>query len=307
MKTKDDEKGIHDGHRERMRFRFERDLEMEAFNEHEMLEYLLYYAIPRKDTNLLAHKLIKIFGSYANVFNATVADLTQVKEMTHNAALLIRSIKPISRSINISRARGRDYIYTSDDAIKFLSGYFIGETSEKAYIACMDINGRILDVINVGRGTGSSTTVDLPKVIQAVSVTNASKVLLMHNHPAENLHPSNSDIITTNYAILMLYSHKTKLVDHLIFSPAGEYFSFFQNQFIEKLLRCCSRALAVDVSKLYRLDEKMHNYENSVILNESAKTEYNSLIGELFEHSDDMVQRLFRGDDDADDYRILDD
>ena len=183
-------KNLHEGHRDRVRFRFERDIEMDAFNEHEMLEYLLFHAIPRKDTNEIAHLLINTFGSLGNVFNASVNDLVSVKGMTKNAALLVKSILPISRAVTISRQKGRSFLFNTKDAIDKLAGYFQNEPREKAYVACLDINNRVLDVINIGKGSTASTEIDLPKMMQIVTASAANKVILMHNHPSGNVFPS---------------------------------------------------------------------------------------------------------------------
>ena len=287
-----DKSNLHSGHRDRVRFRFERDIEMEAFNEHEMLEFLLFHAIPRKDTNELAHILINTFGSFSNVFNASVHDLSMTKGMTKNAALLIKSIQPLARAISISRNKKRAFLTTSDDSVKFLSGYFMNEVKEKAFVACLDINHRILDVVNIGKGEAVGTEIDLPKLLQIVSSSSASKVILMHNHPSGNLYPSEADILATNYAMLMLYSHKAKLVDHLIFSQNGEYFSFRHNQIIEALVESCNKIMAVDISSLYSIESGIAYHDKCIRLNDSMKQDYLSKIGNLFEGSDSVLKKL---------------
>lgn len=297
-----DKKNLHSGHRDRVRFRLERDIEMEAFNEHEMLEYLLFHGIPRKDTNNLAHELINTFGSFGNVFNASVADLLQVKDMTKSSALLIKSILPISRAISISRSKGRKYLYSSDDAIAQFSGYFINESRELAYVACLDISDRIISVTNIGKGTAANTSIDLQKLIQTVSSTNANKIILLHNHPSGNVFPSDSDILTTNYAMLSLYAYKTKLLDHLIFAPSGQYFSFFQNQIMDTLVGNINKLLSTDITTVYSAyDNVINYYDKGVRLNEDTRTAYLNRIGNFFDSGDDTIAKILHGLNTTDD------
>lgn len=278
-----DDVGIHEGHRERMRKRFERDINMEAFSEHEMLEYLLYYSIPRKDTNVIAHALLREFGSLSNVFNASVYDLCSVPGITKTSALLLKSITPIAKAAILSKQKSHKILKNSADSVDYFKDYFFGETAEKVFVVCLDINNRIYDVVDIGKGTATETEVDLVKLTRIVTSSNAAKVILMHNHPGGNVLPSRADLLTTNYAILMLYAHKVTLIDHLIFAPDGRYFSFFQNHITDMLVNNCNKFLSFDVSKLYNEPNKLqYNSNKAVNLNiaESQQTEHE--ICELF-------------------------
>ena len=294
MKNPDKSKtNLHEGHRDRVRYRLERDIEMEAFNEHEMLEYLLFHAVPRKDTNELAHMLINTFGSLGNVFNASLGDLAAVNGMTRNAALLIKSVLPISRSVAISRQKGRAFLFNSKDAIDKMAGYFQNEPRERVYVACLDISNRVLDVVNIGKGTSANTAIDLPKMMQTVTATAANKVILMHNHPSGNVYPSDMDIRTTNTAMMMLYTYNASLLDHIIFAPNGDYFSFFQNQIIDALMHTCASALSADIAQLYSSDNNIINYYGkSVQLQENSRRIYIEQIEELFGYGGDKLKEI---------------
>ena len=92
--------GIHDGHREKMRRRF-LETELEGFADHEALELLLYYAIPRRDTNPIAHALMERYGSLSAVLNAPVDDLRQVDGIWESAAILLSLVSKISRKARL--------------------------------------------------------------------------------------------------------------------------------------------------------------------------------------------------------------
>lgn len=88
---KPDEKGIHHGHRERLRKQF---LEhgLDSFSDVAVLEFLLFYAVPRQDTNALAHRLLILFDSLAGVFSASIEDLMRVGKLSENTATLIKLV-----------------------------------------------------------------------------------------------------------------------------------------------------------------------------------------------------------------------
>lgn len=93
-------KRVHDGHRDRMRERIRRS-GLSTLQEHEMLEYILYAFVPRKDTNEIAHALIDRFGSFAGVLNADEKRLAEIAGMTENAALFLCNLPDVFRAYRI--------------------------------------------------------------------------------------------------------------------------------------------------------------------------------------------------------------
>ena len=85
---------MHDGHRDRVRERFAKT-GFDGMASHEIIEMLLFYSVPRKDTNEIAHRLIKQFGSLAGVFEANLEELQKVKGVTFNSAVLIKMMLPL--------------------------------------------------------------------------------------------------------------------------------------------------------------------------------------------------------------------
>ena len=96
--------GIHDGHREKMRARF-LAAGLDAFADHEALELLLYYAIPRRDTNPIAHTLMERYGSLSAVLEAPAEDLRKVEGIGESAAILLRLVPQLSRKARLADAR----------------------------------------------------------------------------------------------------------------------------------------------------------------------------------------------------------
>lgn len=114
---------MHEGHRDRMRERILLS-GIESLQPHEVLEYLLYHAIPRKDTNGIAHELISEFGSFNGVLNADYDALLDVNGMTANAALLLTSLKGVFRMYASGDKKGKIVIATRGDLVRYLSPFF---------------------------------------------------------------------------------------------------------------------------------------------------------------------------------------
>ena len=135
----------HHGHRERLRQRFERDSGMDSFAPHEALELLLTYAIPRKDTNPIAHRLIDHFGSLHAVLEAPADELTAVPEIGQRAAQLIHMLLPLFRLYENDRLRQRQTLDSYRLVRDYCSSLYHGVTVEKFYLLSLDNRLKLLD------------------------------------------------------------------------------------------------------------------------------------------------------------------
>lgn len=237
MPDKDKKTNFHEGHRGRVRARIAADPDMQTFAPHELLEFILFHTVPRKDTNELAHLLIDKFGSFSGVFDASVEDLASVKGMTENSAYLLKSIIPISRAYSIDKQQNHAVLSKLSDVSSFYKSYFVNRNSESLYAIYLDINNRVISVVNVGKNAeASSISLDVVKLQQTAISNKASHVIIMHNHPGDNLYPSESDIITTNLAIVLLYALRVRIEDHIIFGVMI---------LLHKELRLCHGSLSI--------------------------------------------------------------
>ncbi|MBR6763104.1 MAG: RadC family protein [Clostridia bacterium] len=227
--------GTHDGHRSRMMKKV-RENGFEGLEEHEILEVLLFYAIPRKDTNELAHRLIKKFGSLNAVCEAPMVSLCEVDGVGEAAATFIRLIPEISRAYHLSKVRNIKVIGSCADAGEFLSPYFIGLEKERFYMVSMDSAGKVLGVDLINEGTLNYAVVDVRKIVEISLQYKATKVIVAHNHPRSIALASKEDLQCTKRIREILASIGVKLEDHLIFSyglgsdsPLSEYISMAED------------------------------------------------------------------------------
>ena len=121
--------GIHDGHREKMRQRYLKS-GLDGFADHEALELLLYYAIPRKDTNPIAHALMERYGSLSAVLTAPVEDLCKVEGIGENAAILLRLAPQVYQKARLSDVERETVLNSVERAGTYLMQRFVGERRE---------------------------------------------------------------------------------------------------------------------------------------------------------------------------------
>lgn len=221
-------KQTHEGHRERFRERI-RNNGLQCLQPHEILEYLLFSFIPRKNTNDIAHELIDKFGSLSGVINADESQLMEVSGMTHNAALFLSSLREVFEiylaEVNLMRQSIKDSkpIRTVDDAKNYLGGKMYAMREEQVEVVALDVHDKVIGNKILAYGSSSEVNVETKKVLQYAMQTGARGILIAHNHPGGNVGPSVSDDLWTLDALTVLKTINVELVDHLIFSGKNCY------------------------------------------------------------------------------------
>ncbi len=223
---------IHQGHRERKKKQFLRH-GLEAFADHEVLELLLFYALPRVDTNPIAHRLLEKFGSLDMVFSASVQELTQVEGVGEHAALLLTLVPQAYRR---SCIQGEDTILnTTQKSGEFFLGRYEGVKKEVMYQVCLDMKCKVIRCVEVGKGGISKADVDVREIMENAILYKASAVILAHNHPSGVALPSREDEIATLHIKDALSTLGVELLDHVIVAD-GDFVSLADNGFFQKLL-----------------------------------------------------------------------
>ena len=206
---------IHAGHRQRLKERFLRD-GLDHFEEHQVLELLLFYGIPQRDTNEIAHELIQKFGSLPRVLEATPEELSEVKYVGDNVTTLFKLITAVARYYQVSRAMREEILTTIDACGKYLVPFFYERTNETVFLLCLDAKCKVLCCEKVGEGSVNSAGVPIRKIVELALKENATSVILAHNHPSGLAIPSGEDIQTTRRVSLALDAVEIGLVDHII-------------------------------------------------------------------------------------------
>lgn len=206
---------IHTGHRQRLKDRFLRE-GLDNFDELYVLELLLFYCIPRKDTNPIAHALLDHFGSLTNVLEATVEELEKVPGITKNAATFLTMILQVGRYYQIKRSQPGKILRTIEQCGKYLVPYFYGRENETVFLLCLDAKCKLLGCKMVGEGSVNSANIPIRRVVEIALNANATTVVLAHNHPSGLALPSADDIQTTLRLAKAMDAVEITLADHIV-------------------------------------------------------------------------------------------
>ena len=206
---------VHDGHRARKKEQF-RTHGLDAFADHEVLELLLFYAIPRVDTNPVAHRLIERFGSLDGVLSAPPEELEKVEGVGESAATLLSLILPLVRRSRMTAAKTPVILGTTQDAGEYFVDLFFGMREERLYEACLDAKGKLLRCAKVADGSVDAVSVNIRVIVENALKCGASAVVLSHNHPSGVALPSEDDNATTLAVYDALRTVDIRLLDHII-------------------------------------------------------------------------------------------
>ena len=207
--------GEYDGHRERLRQKFLTH-GMDVLQDHEVLELLLFYAVPRRDTNPMARDLLKRFGSLSAVLEAPTAELQAVPGIGEHAAMLLQLVRPLARRYQLSRSEKGICLNTTQACGEFLVPYFFGAMEEMIYLLCLDAKCKVLTCRLLHQGSVSAATVPLRKAAEIALSCSAASVVLAHNHTCGVAVPSKADIEATAALKSTLTALDILLADHII-------------------------------------------------------------------------------------------
>lgn len=234
----------HSGHRERVRYVVEHN-GLRYLPPYQVLEFLLFYGIPYKDTKPIAYELLSKFGTLKNVFLADVKELMQVKNMTKNAALLLKSYGEIYDSVFKAELSDKT-VLGPNNVLSYLRDLFSDDLTEKLVVISLNEKNELISCDTLAYGTPDSIAIPAKDLVAIVLRNNAKKVILAHNHPSKLVTPSVADTDGTDMAGTLLHSIGVKLIDHVIISRDYAY-SYF--------LRCRLSTGEQSVYPMYKHDK----------------------------------------------------
>ncbi len=220
------ERSVHEGHRERLRNKFLAN-GFESFEDHEIVELLLFYAIPRGNTNPIAHELINRFGNLRGVLDATPEELENIKGL---GSAGVTFFKVMISALKEYETQNSEFLQL--DTTKKLRNYFakdfIGIKKEEVHIVTLDDKLGLINCHILARGGISTVPVNIRKIVQICIEDNAETVVIAHNHPMGDCLPSSEDVRATKQIFKGLKGVGIFLIDHIICSPR-ESFSMYEN------------------------------------------------------------------------------
>lgn len=205
---------LHEGHRQRVFDRYKKE-GLESFSPHNILELILFYSIPRVDTNEIAHRLIDRFGSVSGVFDAPESELMKVQGVGERTAILLKMIPELARYYMTEKTDDK-IISSSKEAGEFLLPRFIGRKNETVMVVCLDSKSKVIATEIVHEGNVNTAEVSIPMIATAAVRNSATSIIVAHNHPGGIALPSTEDIRTTQALSKSLRTLNIKMLDHII-------------------------------------------------------------------------------------------
>ena len=229
------EKDVHINHRQRVYERMQKE-GIESFADHEILEVLLFFTIPRKDVHPLAHRMLDEYGSLSGVMDASVHDLEKTRGVSKRSAILLTLIPSLLRRYNLDKIQPRSPLNSSDKSCKYAKALMIGKSNETCYLLCLDSRNRLINAVHIKEGTPNELLLNPRSIVVAATKHEASSVILVHNHPRGSLKPSFEDISCTRKIALALGVIGIPLLDHIIVSE-DDTLSFKRENLMDEIIK----------------------------------------------------------------------
>ena len=201
---------------------------LDSFTDVQALELLLFYAIPQKDTNPIAHALLNRFGSLSQVLDADAEELERVPGISDHAATLLRLVTQLGRFYQVDTAQRTEALTSIDACGAYLVPHFFGRKVETVFLLCLDAKCKVLCCREIGEGSVNAASISVRKVVEAALSANATSVVLAHNHPSGVALPSADDVQTTRRIAAALSAVEVRLIDHIVVAE-GDFISMVQS------------------------------------------------------------------------------
>ncbi|HEY0205861.1 MAG TPA: DNA repair protein RadC [Acetobacteraceae bacterium] len=213
-----------EGHRQRMRTRL-LTAGPDSLADHELLEMVLFLALPRRDTKPIARALLTRFGSFANVIAAPLPELRGVDGMGEAGAAALKTVQAAALRLVRSEVQDRPLLGNWDQLMAYLNAVLSRERVEQFRILFLDNRNRLLADEAQARGTVNHTPVYPREVAKRALELHATALILVHNHPSGDPTPSRADIQMTQEIKAALATLSVLVHDHVIVGN-GRWLSF---------------------------------------------------------------------------------
>ena len=216
-----DEKNLHEGHRARLIERFCKN--PDGFQDHEILELLLFSFVPRRNTNDIAHQLLRTFGSINNVLSASVGELCSVdgvgEKIASGIILTGQIVKRVKKETRADNTEKFNFASIKQELIDFFRGTY----REKVLILLLDKTNVIISKLSYHCNSISGSFVDVPEFVNTLAINRPSYVIIAHNHPSGIAMPSRTDDVATIKLHELCALHGVVLNDHVIVAGENTY------------------------------------------------------------------------------------
>lgn len=220
------EENFHSGHRERMTTKLLNS--PDSFCEHELLEVLLYDFLPRVDTNLIAHKLLKTFGNIKNLFEAKAEDIMSIDGIGKKTACKIVLLGKVMDMVNKEKEKLPNVPFNNLDSFKdYLAELFEDARYEKLVILMLDRKQFPFAKLEYKGNSYSQVLANTEDILHSLAINKPSFVIICHNHPSGNVTPSEDDDLATSKFYMICSVAGISFSDHIIIGKKNQLYSYF--------------------------------------------------------------------------------
>lgn len=240
----------HENHRQRMAGRV-LEKGADTLLDHELLEMLLYYALPRKDTNPIAHRLLKEFGSLRAVLSASPRELQRIEGIGPQSTLLFSLLQETIGRYERGQFGKKVVLDTVRKSIAYCKSLYVGVKYERIYLIFLNIHCQIIRTACIGEGDLGAVPVYTKRAVEEAIHASAHYAIMTHNHPGGIAQPSDQDLEATDHICRALATVDVRLNDHIIIG-ANDFCSFVAERWMNELV----------INADYRLAEQQINFKN---------------------------------------------
>ena len=234
---------------------------IEALTDIQKLEMLLFYAIPLKDTNPLAHKLINEFGTLSDVLSAGYNELIKVDGVKENTATLLRFFGSMLNYC--SRPVTDETLSSSSKAKKFVTQYFKHVSVEQFYVFCLTKSSVVKKAFLINSGSTSEVNVQIRNITEKALDTNCNRMIIAHNHPAGRAVMSEQDCRFTYSLLCSCILNNIELLDHIIVGT-DKTISLYEQGILGTLKQKAADTIQITDSNKLFVSEEPVGYEKSI-------------------------------------------
>ena len=262
--NKESKENIHKGHRSRLKNQFI-ESGFSSLSDIQKLELLLYFAIPQKDTNPIAHNLLNYFGSIKNIFSANHLELMKVDGIKDNSALLINLVNAFNNYC-AKPDDGDGYILNSSETtLEYVKKLFHGVDIEQFYVICLTKQGSIKKCSLISTGSIDQVDVQIRTITQLAIENKVNRIIICHNHPAGTSRASDDDIKLTFSIMCSCILNSIDLLDHIIIGKTDEL-SLYEAGYIEKLKQKAYNTIKLSTEQQLFLSSSSSDYKKSKVV-----------------------------------------
>ena len=220
MKENTKEKQIHANHRNRMKNIFVEN-GLDAFSEIQKLEFLLFFSIPQKDVNPLAHTLLDEFGSLQGVLDADFDSLLKISGVGKQTALLLKTFDAVAKEKPAANSTLR--LGNTTLAKEYCYNLLKKATIEEFYVICMDETHKVLKTKKINAGSANRVNITISEITKLCFSCNATEIIISHNHPSGNDKFSDDDLTLTHNIMCNCLLNDIRLIDHILVTPTKTF------------------------------------------------------------------------------------